>query len=83
MSGMFSSEQHKFSRQTVEAKKKKIKNETPNQDYFVLFTSLKQAANSAGLAPFKPLYSHRKTTKSLSCSPHPAFWDVGHLRCSG
>lgn len=83
MSGMFSSKQHKFSRLTGEAKRKKRKNQTPNQDYLVLFTSSKQAASSAGMAPFKPLYSHRKTTKPLSCSPRPAPWDVGHLRPSG
>lgn len=80
MSGMFSSEQHKFSRLTGKAKRKKRKNQTPNRDYLVLFTSWKQAAGSAGLAPFKPLCSHRKRTKRLSRSPHPAPWGVVHLR---
>lgn len=82
MSGMFSSEQHKFSRLTGAAKRKKGKKQTPNQDYLVLFISSKQAASSAGLAPFKPLCSHRKRTKPLNISPYPAPWDVGHLRPS-
>lgn len=80
MSGMFSSEQHKFSRLTGKAKRKKRKNKTPNKNYLVLLTSLKQAASSAGLATFKPLHSHRKRTKPLSHSAHPALRDMGHLR---
>lgn len=57
----------------------KRKNKSPNQYYLVLFTSLKQEASFAGLAPFKPLCGHRKTTKPLCCSPHPALWDIGYL----
>lgn len=66
-----------FSRLTGKAKRMKRKN--PNKNYLVLFTSLKQAASSAGLAHFKPLHSHRKRTKPPSHSAHPAPRDVGQL----
>lgn len=57
---------------------KERKEKNPNKNYLVLFISLKQAASSAGLAPFKPLHSHRKRTKPLSHSAHPVPRDMGH-----
>lgn len=68
MSGIFSSEQHKFSRMTREAKRKKRKHQTLNQDYLLLFTSSKQAASPAGLAPLKPRLQTRVIQTLLTAS---------------
>lgn len=80
MSGMFSSEQHKFSRLTVEAKERKEKNKPQTRiiQYFSPVWSRQQALQS-----FKLLCSHRKRTKPLSRSPLPAPREVGYLRPSG
>lgn len=75
MSDMFSSKQHKFSRLTGKAKRKKRQN--LNKNYLVLFTRLKQVASSAGLAHFKLLHSHRTRTKPLSHAAHPVPRGVG------
>lgn len=53
---------------TRAAKRKKRKHQTPKKDYLLLFTSSKQAASPAGLAPLKPRLETRVIQTLLTAS---------------